>query len=127
MTDIVTSVTAAVGLTRQLVDLASIAKDAKAKAIVADLQLELAEVKIRLAELIEQNLQLKTELKNAKSQETDLKLRGDLYYKTDGDGPFCTCCYDSDRKLIRVIPLSAHFHVIAKFRCNVCEGKFQGE
>lgn len=127
MNDIISSVTAAVGLTRQLVDLASIAKDAAARSIIADLQLELAEVKIRLAALIDENQQLKGELKTARLQEIDLQIRGDLYYKPDGDGPFCTCCYDRDHKLIRVSAMSTEFHAIAKFRCNSCKGKYQGE
>lgn len=127
MADIFTSLTTALGLSRQLVEIASLAKDAKAKTIAADLQLQLAEVKIRLAGLLEENQRLSSELKAAKSSVSEMQLIGDLYYKPDGDGPYCTACFDGKRQLIRVSPMSIAFHAIAKFKCNVCKAHFQGE
>jgi len=56
MADIITAVTGAIALTKQLVGLASVAKDAEAKLVVADLQIQLAELKTKLAELIEEIL-----------------------------------------------------------------------
>ena len=75
-------------------------------------------------------LTCKFKLKSALSQKTEgkpkLKIEGDLYYTEDGDGPFCTACFDSKDKLVRVSPMGTQFHVIAKFRCNVCKGHYHG-
>ena len=61
------------------------------------------------------------------TEESEVLVRGDVYYKQDGDGPFCTACYDTDRKLIRLPEMGQHFQAFGKYRCNVCHGRYQGE
>ncbi len=116
MVDVLTTVTGAIGLTKKLLELTVVAKDAKAKMIVADLQIQLAQLKTRLAELIDENTHLKQEIKNATSTVAEVTLKDGLYYKIDGDGPFCTACYDSKRQLIRVSEMAAIFQEIGRWR-----------
>lgn len=126
MADIFTSITTAIGLTKQLVDLADTTKNAQAKLVIADLQIQLAELKVQLAELIDENRELKSALSRKTEEKPKLKIEGDLYYTEEGDGPFCTACFDTKQKLVRVTPMASTFHTIAKFRCNVCHGHFHG-
>jgi hypothetical protein len=126
MPDIVTGVTAAIGLTKQLLELADKSKDAKSKLLIADLQLQLAEVKAKLADLMMENQELKLQSK-ARSSLPKLDLRGDLYFAEDGTGPYCTACFDTNQRLVRVPQTAEVFHDICKYRCNVCEGHYQGE
>jgi len=53
MPDVIATVTTSIGIAKQLLELLEKSKDVKAKSLLADLQIELAEVKMRLAELIE--------------------------------------------------------------------------
>ena len=60
-----------------------------------------------LAEMLMENARLQAELEEAKhtgEELAGLKYKGHVYYKSDGDGPFCAVCVDKDRKLIRVRP-----------------------
>ena len=124
MVDVVAAVTGAISLTKQLLELAVASKDAKAKLVIADLQVQLAEIKTRLAELIDDNTRLKGELKNATTTGAEVVLKDELYYAPDGDGPFCTACYDSTKKLIRVTKLGPMFRAHGRWRCNVCSAKY---
>ena len=125
MNEIISTVSSAIGLTKQLVDISEIIKNSEAKLIIADLQIQLAEVKMQLAELIDENRNLKKSLQDAVSAKQEVTLKDGLYYTHDGDGPFCTACYDSENKLVRVADLSPAFHEIAKSRCPVCKAKYQ--
>ena len=124
MVDVIATVTGAIGLTKQLFELATVAKDAKAKLVVADLQIQLAELKTKLAELIDENTQLKQEVKKATSNVAEVTLKDGFYFKTDGDGRFCTTCYDSKKQLIRVSALTGPLTALGKWRCGVCKGHF---
>ena len=125
MNEIISTVSSAIGLTKQLINISDIVKNSEAKLIIADLQIQLAEVKMKLAELIEENTNLKNSLSEAITTKKDVILKKNLYYTKDDDGPFCTACYDSQNKLVRVTPLSKEFHVIAKLKCPVCKAHFQ--
>jgi hypothetical protein len=125
MNEVIVAVSSAIGLTKQLVDLSEIAKSAQAKLIIADLQVQLAEVKMKLAELIEENTTLKKSLNTAISTTKEVIHKNGLYFTPDNDGPFCTACYDSKNKFVRVVELSSAFHVIAKYKCPVCEATYQ--
>lgn len=69
---------------------------------ILEIQEKLLEMQKKISELEEKNKELKERL----------KIKEDLYYennaywfrKEDGkkDGPFCTVCYDDERKLIRL-------------------------
>lgn len=125
MRDLVATVTTAIGLCRQLIDLASVAKDASAKLVVAELQLQLAEIKVRLAELIDENANLKDAIKQATSTVPEVIVKDGLYFRPDGDGPFCTACFDKDGQLIRLAEMARTMRHFGRWRCHVCTGKYQ--
>jgi hypothetical protein len=125
MTDIIATVTTAIGLTKQLFDIADATKSAEAKLLVADLRVQLAELKDQLAELMEENRQLKEELKKSQSTVAEVVFKSGLYYRPDGDGPFCTTCYDKEHKLIRVTRMARQFWQFGKWSCGVCETHYQ--
>lgn len=124
MNEVITTVTAAIGLTKQLVEFSSITKDAHAKLVIADLQIQLAEIKMKLAELIDENTSLRASLKSATSSVKEVEFRDGLYFTPDNDGPFCTACYDSKGKLMRVTKLGEAFHDLAHWSCGVCKATY---
>lgn len=99
--------------------------------IIGELSLELAETQIRLAEKIresdgfrEQIINLQKEIENLKNPDTKLVIKNKLYYTPNGDGPFCTGCYDSNRKTIRVIELTGDFRDFGAYRCPICNNVY---
>lgn len=50
-----------------------------------------------------------------------------VYWKADGDGPFCTACYDTDKKFIRLTEFTGHFTAFGKWKCNVCKAHYGGK
>ncbi len=98
--------------------------------IIGQLSIELAETQMRLAEQIQESIGNKQKIKTLEEEIEKLKnpaskviLKDKLYYKEDGDGDggFCTGCYDNNKKLIRVtqvLGLMAH-------QCPVCKTVFK--
>lgn len=126
MADVIGSIGKAVALAKKLLDLESVAKDAAAKLLIADLQLELAETKSRTADLIHELTELRQQLR-AQTEKPNLVYRGDLYYTPEGDGPFCTACFDTAGKLVRVSPMPSHARANGNHRCNVCRSHYFGD
>ena len=119
MTDILAKVSAATTLAKNLLTLPAIVASAEAKLAIADLQIELAEMRTQLSLLISENHSLKESL-NARIR-TDLQHRNGKYFKPDGDGPYCTCCFDSGGELIRLIELEVAFRDIGRWHCPKCD------
>lgn len=73
--------------------------------------IENGEIRIKLTEVINEcynlsmeNIKLKDEIKDLKDKletKESLKFKDGAYWTKDGDGPFCSSCWDSDQKLIR--------------------------
>lgn len=95
-------------------------KNAEFSNALADLGLELATLKSELAAVIEENTSLKAQL-SAKQQIHSLVFRNGAYFKPDGDGPFCSGCYDNAGKTIRLTPTPAGFQDLASHTCPVCK------
>ncbi len=57
---------------------------------------------------------------------SDVIVKDGVYWKQNGDGPFCTACYDNNKKLFRLSKLSGHFTVFGKWECPVCKFNFSG-
>ena len=102
--------------------------------IIGELSLNLAETQIKLSErmrevdeLREQVSNLNKEIESLKDPETKLIIKDGLYYKPDDDGPFCTGCYDSKQKTIRLTKRSNSFRVLGIYRCPACGSTYGGE
>jgi len=113
----IASITAALGSLKVLFELARNANDAnlsaKISAATAELQGKLLEVQIQAQALIDENRDLKDQLRRLQS-EADLRSRvifeggPQWYVRDDGikEGPYCTSCWGLDGKLVR--PSTSH-------------------
>lgn len=127
MTDVVSTVGTAIGLAGKLWKLAEATKDVELRSAIVDLRAELVSIKEQVVELTEDRNRLRNELKTQMSLKPELQVRGDLYFKADGDGPFCTACFDSSQRLVRVTPQKPPFDHFGAFKCNVCDGFYHGQ
>ncbi len=98
--------------------------------ILADLNLEFAEIKDKLIKPVEENSSLqkriidfkeRKENQELKKSVSQLILKDGLYYKADNnDGPFCTHCYDNNQKIIRIRTLPPTMQEFGKHECLLC-------
>lgn len=123
--DIIAGVSGAIGLARQLLELKGVAKDAQARLLIADLQVQLAGLKGDLAALLLDNQRLAADLAKATAAAPEVVFKGGVYYRPTGDGPFCTTCFDRDGRLVRLTELPRMFHGEGRYTCNACRGRFQ--
>lgn len=127
MLDILGSIGNAITLANRLKEISDNIKDAELKNILADLSLELADTKLKLAEIITENVSLKEQvniLESRKINIEELTFRDGLYYRKNDDNPFCTGCYDNNKKEIRLQRFSAVNTLQKKMGnliCPICE------
>jgi hypothetical protein len=69
MVDIVASVTSAISIAKKLKEASDKIRNADLKNLIGDLSLELADIKVHLAEVIEENSNLKAKIKSLESAE----------------------------------------------------------
>ena len=86
---------------------------------LADLGMELAEIKIKTAALILENEELRKKLKEKDSP--SLTFTGFAYFSHDGAGPFCPKCYDSENKAVR---LTRGPYALGEYTYKVCRNFF---
>jgi hypothetical protein len=99
--------------------------------IIGELSLELAETQMRLAERIRESDELRgqvsslqKEIESLKNPEMQLVFREGSYYTTSNDGPFCTGCYDSERKMIRLSEMPQAMRPLGTYVCPKCKNKY---
>lgn len=124
MTDVISYVSNALTICKQLLELSEAHKDATSKLLIAELNVQLAGVKMQLAELMTENAELRQELLKKAEPALKLTVRDGMYFKEDGDGPFCTACYDTKKQLVRVPETADAMHMICRWRCNVCKAHY---
>jgi hypothetical protein len=100
--------------------------------IIGELSLELAETQMRLAEQIRESDGLKGRISDLEKEVDKLKnpiieftLKNGLYYTPEGDGPFCTTCYDSQKQKIRVSKMPTLVQDLGKYKCGICNTIYQ--
>ena len=102
--------------------------------IIGQLKVELAEAQIELAnqmtekfELQERVRELEDEIDKLQSPDNKPVLKGELYYKRSGDGPYCTACFDSRGKWIRLpeAPQMVANMMKIKYRCPECRSLYK--
>src|SRR5262245_8970591 len=71
MTDLATSLSTAFGILKRLKDINENIKNSEFSNLIADLSMELAEVKMRLAGVIEENVKLKEQIRELQNVEGD--------------------------------------------------------
>ena len=119
----VTGIKAAWELAKAVKTSAEAIDDAQIKLQIAELIGALADAKIEAAENAETISELTQKLKNR----SEMIFTGRVYYRTveggENEGPFCSVCYDSDSKAIRLQPNSDDRHH-DDWRCHVCTTYF---
>ena len=93
---------------------------------LADLGLELARLKSELATVLDENTRLKAQLATVPEPKPELKYKAGAYFKDGGEGPFCSGCYDSNGKLVRMSPVPGRASRLASHLCPVCSATYAG-
>ncbi len=57
----------------------------------------------------------------------DVVVKNGVYWKQDGDGPFCTACHDTDKRFIRLAEFTGAFTEFGRWNCPVCKAHFSGK
>lgn len=68
--------------------------------------------------LMDENKELRktiTELEEKLVIREDLQCRDNAYWRKNGDGPFCTACWDKDQKLMRILDQDGYY------TCSTCK------
>lgn len=90
---------------------------------LADAKLEAAGLKEQLARMKEENQKLSDLVKK---RSTDVPMLVGNVYKFDGElGSFCTGCYESGGKKIRLTSMAGFFGHIGAWKCPVCKATYQ--
>jgi hypothetical protein len=99
--------------------------------IIGELSIELAETQVKLADRITENHELKSQvvtlqkkIETLENPNSTLTIKDGVYYTSENDGPFCTGCYDSNKKTIRLSELPRAMRVLGKYTCPICEAKY---
>jgi regulator of replication initiation timing len=91
----------------------------EAKDVLLDAKEQISNYKHENAELKKEITKLKEQIANgAKDEEPKLTLGRGGYLKENNDGPFCTGCYDNNKKLIRLKEPGAGMPI---YMCPVCK------
>jgi hypothetical protein len=125
-------VTKASDLLKKAKELSDKTQNLEIKEIIVELRSTLVDTKNLLVEtksevvnLKEENDALKARIKVLEQSAINLDkpiFRDGLYYSQDGDGPFCTVCYDKNKEFIRVISLPSIVvsSGMGKYQCQNC-------
>ncbi|NOH69446.1 hypothetical protein [Vibrio rotiferianus] len=130
MSDVLSSIGHAVSLAKRLREISRNIEDAEFKNLLADLNLELADTKLALADVIEQNSQLKLEINEIKNSQgfnlNQLKFKEFAYYNSNDDGPFCSACYETKNQQVRLSKVTGSFSTFGHHKCPSCRQYFGG-
>lgn len=88
-----------------------------------ELKNKILELQTTFYDLNDENRELRfriEELQNIDHIGNKIEVRGDHYYLND-DGPYCTNCWDSESKLIRILDSPRPMRNFGRYRCPKCE------
>jgi len=122
MQDIITGFNSLIEAVKNIKELYDMNNYVEVKKGLANLELDLAEMKSRLAEQINENTKLKSKIRKLQAVKSEeMVFKNNVYYDGDGGGPYCTACYDGKHKKIRLVdnPLDPEFW--GDKMCPVCE------
>ena|SRR6476646_7211277 len=125
----VRTVSGGIDALKKLADVAVKSRNVELQEGILELREQLLSIKESLLEAKEENSQLREENKTLQEKLTRLEQgpeekltpKAHGYYKENGEGPFCIACYDTQKKLYRVIQPFADFGAPEIYKCSVCE------
>jgi len=118
MTDLVGHISSAITIAKAMSELSDKFDKAIFKNHIADLYLELAEVKTGAAQLMDELRELKAEVEEHKNN--PLRWMGAVY-RDNGNHPFCPACYDDRSKRIHL----KSTYLDESFICPICRNEFE--
>lgn len=126
MSDLLSAIGSAAETVKRLRALSKSVENAEIMTLLADLQGDLADAKLEvvnlkgeLAKLTDENRELKERLDK---RDTGQPTYQDGAYVFAGDeGHFCTACFDTKQKRIRVSPIDPTFSFAGRWQCPVCK------
>jgi hypothetical protein len=127
MSDIITTIDTSIGLFKRLKELNKKLDNADFSMYIADLGLELANVKMSLTELIYENEKLKEQIKKLEEKDKNgLIFKNNLYYDNENKGPYCPTCYSisGKRTLLIINPNKDFINIQGKYKCPACNHFF---
>jgi len=131
MNDVLSSIGHAISLAKRLREISKNIEDAEFKNLLADLNLELSDVKLALANAMEENAHLKMELTRVKHSQAngsgELIFKEFAYYTQSDDGPFCSACYETKKQQIRLSKVSGPFTHFGHSKCPSCDEYYGGK
>lgn len=126
--DVVKAIQSSIEIVAKLRKLVKLVEDAEAKMLLADLTDKLADAKLDAAHLKMQIAELTDANRSMANQQvvSDLKpvVFEEAYRFADDDSLFCTACFDTQRKKIRLTEMSGPFKVFGKRSCPVCKATY---
>jgi len=99
------------------------------KEAVLDAKQELSAYKEENVALKIENAQLKQQLENPEINKLQLTIKDGVYFSIQEgkiiDGPFCTGCYDKDKKTIRLSKMPEVMKELGSYKCPVCNATYR--
>lgn len=127
--DIMSTIQSSMEIAGKLRELSKKIQDAEFSMLLADLSCNLADAKLEVAELKQQIATLKEQiLKQAEQlanrQVSKPKFEDGGYRFVDDDAIYCTGCWDSNERKIRLSAVQEDFRFAGKWRCPSCSSHF---
>lgn len=94
---------------------------------IADMMIALADAKISIAELKDIIQDKDDKIKQLQEQNTlveEMDFKNGLYFSKNGDGPYCTACYDTKKIKIRLTEQPSAFKTFGDYKCPNCGNLF---
>jgi hypothetical protein len=130
-TSAITSVKTAIEIAHMLNSTDQEIQKANFRIQIAELMNSLADTKeylFKLKEIInnqnDEILLLDSQLKSLNDEEK-MVYQANAYYTKDGDGPYCTICFDINKDKIRLVEMPKSAHEFGKRKCPLCKTKYQ--
>jgi len=81
--------------------------------LISDGRTALIDAQEELLTANRENQKLKDELKQERTLKADYLFRENMYWHREtNEGPFCSTCFDSDRKLVRLTDFDGSFYCV---------------
>jgi hypothetical protein len=129
----ISSIKVAIDIAKELKGVTSAIKDAEVKLKIAELLEAMSEVKIRLVEAQDENLELKETIKGLESalkRQDEVVFRDGYYYLAEPqegkpDGPFCSNCFTTKQLLCLLGEVTGRELKFGKYHCPSCDKRFE--
>ena len=128
----ISSVKLAIDILKELKIATNSLKDAEIKLKIAELLEAITEVKLKLVEAQDENIELRETIKKLEhslSEKEKVIFRDGYYFLAEPqegkpEGPFCTNCYTTKNMLSLLTEVKGPFRRFGKYECPSCEKHF---